>query len=78
MYWAQDRGKTKMVQTMHSTFDALYTDMNIPSNGMTGGTSSQNAYSGLCKYIERKGYSIPYWGTAQNSTYSWSWAMARN
>lgn len=41
MYWAQDRGKTKLVQTMHSTFDALYTDMNITSNGMTGGTSSQ-------------------------------------
>lgn len=78
MYWAVDRGKSKLVQTMKSTFDELYVDMKVnPTNGLLGGSSSDKAYAGLKQYINRKGYSIPNSGKAAGSNYSWNWAVER-
>lgn len=74
MYWAADRGKSKLVQTMKSTFDELYVDMKSPS---WLGTTSQYAYDGIKTYVARKGYIIPYTGTVGKNSFSFDWAMAQ-
>jgi len=74
MYWAADRGKSKLVQTMKSTFDELYVDMKSPS---WLGTTSQYAYDGIKTYVARKGYIIPYTGTVGKNSFSFDWAMTQ-
>lgn len=79
MYWAADRGKSKLVQTMKSTFDELFVDMKIKSTGsfQSSGGTSENAFSGLKTYVQRKGYTVSTWGKAPDDTFKWAWITTR-